>query len=118
MRTIICRIAFCAVCEKEQRPWRGSVFLDYSTFQGSFPRKTKQSGTPGFTPHLFMLEKVIGPDCVVSGMCSIHGCGVEYKKSNNKMEYALIPGRWQKFYMPIKEWNALIRFKNDPQYVL
>lgn len=120
MKTIICRIAFCPICEKEHRPWKDNIFLNHSFIKGYFVQKAIQNGTAGFTPHLFILERVIGSDCVISAICSIYGCGVEYRTSNNgqKMVYGTTPEKWQKFYLPIKDWNALVSYKNDPQFAI
>lgn len=121
MKTIISRIAFCPRCESEHRPWKGLMYLSYDTFHGKYVAlKANQKGMEGFTPHLFILEQVVGSDCIVSCVCSIHGCGIEYRKSDltHDMVYGVIPQRWEKLYIPIKEWNALVGMRNDPQYAL
>ncbi len=122
MSSVITRTAFCPECEKSHRPWKGIRFLCYGAHRdGYYVREALGSGVSGYTPHIFILEKV-GTDgrCTVASVCSMHGCSVEYRHSNadRAMVYGIIPDRWETVTMTIADWNALRRYRRDPQYAV
>lgn len=122
MGTIITRTAFCPVCERENRPWKGTLFLVYGSYRGDYyVRAAMRSGTVGFTPHLFILKKVGNNKmCEIETICAIHGCGIEYRhsKDQHKMVYGAIPSKWKTIFLPVADWNALIRLKRDNQFYI
>lgn len=122
MQSVITRTAFCPECERSHRPWKGLKFLCYGTYRdGYYVREATRDGISGYTPHLFILERV-GTDgnCTVASVCSMHGCAVEYRhsKADRAMVYGVIPDRWERVTMTIPDWNALLSNRRDPQYTV
>jgi len=122
MTTIICRTGWCSQCFEAHRPQKGNYFLVYGQYRGGYyAREAMRSGISGYVPCLFMLDQVTKDGiCVVSTVCCIHGCGIEYRhsKTDHKMVYGVIPDRWKTIYLPIADWNGLVMYKRDPFYMV
>jgi len=111
MRVEITRTAFCPFCFKEQRPQAGELFLAKGKGKTSFivheVEVLVRSRDYGYTPHLFILNKLEGDKIFATQTCLMMGCGVTYKYNNqNKPE--IIFTRYTGIALSIIDWNTLV----------
>lgn len=118
--TYISRVGYCSDCEKQKRPHTGQKFKvigsrDVHIYTVEFiPRFY------GFTPHIYVIHRVIGDNVVYDYICGMYGCGIirEYNKNERCYEYTENPGKWKRVLCTLAEWNALVKYNHDSQYFL
>jgi hypothetical protein len=67
----------------------------------------------GFTPHLYKRGIVEKGIMAYHYACSLYDCDCERKQLENGMFLYFIPeDKWKLGFMPLKEWNNLVMFKD------
>lgn len=111
--TMITRIGFCEKCFKEARPKTGNYFIAFggksNTFKGMI---ASHNGMKGFTPHIYQFDKTEGNVLYYSKICCMVGCGAYLKEQKDKKLIYLNEDLCEYEYTTIKNWNALVKFKN------
>lgn len=120
-RTIICRTGWCDICAKENRPHTGQRFIaigsrkKYHVYHvDHVPRRY------GFTPHLYIIHKIIGGrDVVYDMLCCMEDCGVilDDNHQTGSIDYHLCKEQLRRGIMTVEDWNSLVlHLKRDPDY--
>ena len=119
-KKVISRVAFCEKCFQKGRPQDGDMFTVYGTHAKQlhyhrFDAPTKRSELPylGFTPHLFMLEKIEGDKLTVLVCCGMEFCDVYWTQdeAGNRKEFEVLHAK--EVIMSHKQWNALVHFTDS-----
>lgn len=118
-QTIISRVGHCAFCEKAGRPHYDSTFAVIGRTGQYHMYIANRIGKIGYTPHFYRLIKTIGQNVVYEKSCAMHGCGVDIYFDNEVQDYQFIlyEDSWQRGIMELKDWNALVQYK-DPDYFI
>ena len=110
-KQIFTRVKFCQKCYNKNYPKSGQVFLAYGTTHNCLIAKyATRNGKRGFTPHILILDKVIGGMVKYEALCSI--CGTKEKGD----EYYFLYDDFRKEEISIKEWNAWVLYKGDKDF--
>lgn len=117
--TIITRVGYCAKCAQARRPKEGNLFLVYGGTSNSYYIEEAKDNSfmyNGYTPHIYILEKVINGMCQIHSYCSMNGCDVEVGEGKTKKySYTVFDGKDEQ--MSIADWNALVMYR-DADYVI
>ena len=122
---VISRTSYCPHCHETGRPDNGDRFaVQAGTRETSFIKTAEsvnRKDTPyGFTPHFFILDKVVNDEVLVDTVCGIIGCGCELVPAydqNGQVSYDVDFIHSEKVIMTIEDWNALVmRFKGWTGY--
>lgn len=123
--TIICRVGYCSECEKNNRPHTGQLFKTVGSHGAHIYEADRIARWYGFTPHIYVLHKFIyktegGGDVVFDCICAMYGCGIRRYPNNQDQcwEYTEESNKWKRGIMELKDWNALVSFKKDPDYFI
>jgi hypothetical protein len=117
--TIITRVGFCEKCAQARRPKEGNLFLVYGSTSNSYYVAIAEDNSfmyNGYTPHVYILEKVVDGICHIHSHCSMNGCDVDVGKGKKlEYSYSVIGGKDEK--MTIADWNALVMYR-DKDYAI
>lgn len=107
-QTIITRVKFCNQCFKEGRPKSNESYVIYGGHSKTYQyRKSFYFGVRGFSPHIYLLSKVIGEVVKYYYSCSI--CNTLQIQTGKKGVRFIIPDdTFKEETMNIKDWNALV----------
>lgn len=120
---LITRVGFCERCLQHHNPRTGQLVL----FCGSHGFYVKEALVPkyplshpvGFTPHLYSKLDVIGGTVNVKKVCCVNGCDILIKpNANDTFDFYILETKWQYTKMPVADWNALLNFKRDKNYII
>lgn len=119
------RVHFCPSCRKHERPKESDYFALWGGTTEDFyilqPQYKLYAREYGYTPHLVELvksKKVNGKMCCeYTARCLVHGCGIFIEVANdgdpdNPTVTVYEMGRAHRYIVPLKEWNALVTFKD------
>jgi hypothetical protein len=117
----ITRVGYCAHCAEVRSPKAGDLFLTYGTSRRKYYATVVQENEfmyNGFTPHIFLMEIIEGDQCLVESICAMNGCGVDLtKKDKSKTSYTYKMHDGELIPMTLKEWNALVAYKDKDYYL-
>lgn len=117
--TEITRVQFCQKCYDKNLPQIGIPFVTIGrSKRGYIIRKAKRKGTRGFTPHIIQMMKVEKGMIQYNSYCSVAGCGLNLKPMKTEGDFNIEIINDVTKLMPRADWNALVQFKDDPQYTL
>jgi len=119
MSTIITRTGFCPHCFQEGKPRKENICLLYGGTNSVFKVHTitDRSRTKGYTPFIYMIDRVIEENVVGCRICAMYDCGTNKRFENDTWFYYLDKTKWERFIYPIKTWNALVNFKDHSYYI-
>lgn len=121
MKTQVTRTAFCPRCFANERPKTGDaygvkgsrgfhiLFIEYAA---------PHTNPPGFTPHIFELDKSEKGFVFGTMVCSMQDCGLDIRNNpdhehdRNKVPYLIYYKEKRGFKMTIQDWNALVLNKD------
>jgi len=118
--TIICRTGWCDICAKENRPHTGQLFLTIGS-TGIYHVKKAERIAPryGFTPHLYQLVKSLGDNVVFNHVCGMEcSVNIDWDSTNYKWLADVKESYWKRGIMELKDWNALVMYKRDEDYIV
>lgn len=75
-------------------------------------------GTRGFTPHIMTITKIDNEYVYFSSYCSIHECGCNITYSEERERFLINPIDVTEHKLPKRQWNALVQYRNDEDYIL
>lgn len=115
----ITRVRFCQSCHDAGKPNKGNIFITIGRTHGVFQTRLAANwGTRGFTPHIFEIMKIDRKRVYYKCYCAMDECGIDLQWNEKKEKFDVYILGWWESSMPIKDWNALILYKDDPQYSL
>lgn len=115
----ICRVAFCEECYKQKRPCKQDIFCVIGrTHQKYMVYSVAYWGTRGFTPHIMTITKIDGEYVYFSSYCAIHECGCNITYSEEREKFLIEPTHITTEKLVKSQWNALVQYKNDSDYIL
>jgi hypothetical protein len=124
-QSLITRIGFCATCEAKGYPIDGQLMLLQGTHgfhvDVAHPKRHphKDATTPGFVPHLYKFIRTQGNIVIAKSICCINGCDVTLRKlPSGDYEYMLLDSKWKEIDLLISDWNALLKYKRDNQFII
>lgn len=117
--TIICRTGWCGKCAKEQRPQYNQRFMAVGEHGYHLYYVETTHRWYGFTPHLYQ-AKIIGDNVVYERLCCMENCGVEIYANEKErcFDYFFNKENIIKNITTLKNWNALVMYKNDQDYFI
>lgn len=108
---ILTRVKYCQKCFDKKQPSSNTVFLVYGSSSNTYHlHKSIGYGIRGFSPHIIMLDKVVGD--VVKYLYSCCICNTEMFINNNRKHYIIFDDTLKEDTISLKEWNNWILFKN------
>ena len=117
--TEITRVQFCQSCYDKKLPQIGIPFVTIGRSKKEYViRKAKRLGTRGFTPHIIQMVSSAKGIIEYNSYCAIAGCGLNLKPMKTEGDFQIEIIKDVTKLMPRTDWNALICFKDDPQYTL
>lgn len=119
--TIICRTGWCDECAKAKRPEGGNIFKVYGALGGAHMYQVEwKTRWAGFTPHIYVIHKIIGENVVYDYICGMYECGIVRVANNEEQcwDYIENEAKWKRGITDIKNWNALVQFKHDKDYFI
>lgn len=116
----ICRIGYCEVCAREQRPKSGQQYLVVGEEGFHLYFAWRNAPIFGFGPHLYKIHKIIGQNVVYDTWCSMYPCGIarEENIADNSIDYFPNENAKRRGIMLLSDWNALVQYKNDFDYLI
>lgn len=117
-RTIICRTGWCPCCHNLGQPHKDNLFLVWGNNGMHIYTVQKQNPLRGYTPHLYRLMRVDNDDIVFERLCGICGVTFKYNKSTHEHDPVILENKWKREKMSIKDWNALVMYKRDLDYLI
>lgn len=112
---IITRVGFCPKCYAAKRPQAGDIFVAQGASKNLHAFEAiGTNARRGFTPHLYQYERMMGVTVYYTVVCGMVGCGAYVIENTKKKcdEVFLDDQLFEDGYMPLKEWNALVMFKD------
>jgi len=117
---IVTRTAYCEKCAKQSRPSSGDVFVLYGSDSESYHirqcERHVRGKDVGYTPHLFTKLKCANGNVIVQSVCAMDGCGVVVYATEDD-GYEFVVQRKSIYEMPIREWNALVLYKDEEYHI-
>lgn len=118
----ICRTGWCEHCAKEKRPRTGQQYVAVGS-NGHVHVYEAQRVPPydGFTPHLYGIYKKLGENLIVLALCTMEDCGMHniyYDSTNRMYKFTIDESRIKRIVMSISDWNSLVLYKRDDDYVI
>lgn len=115
----VCRVAYCEECYKNHRPSKQDIFCTIGrTHQKYTVRVVEYWGTRGFTPHIITITSIEHDKVIFTSYCAIHGCGCNISYNEDTEKYLIQPINYATLAIEKRQWNALIMYKNDDDYIL
>lgn len=116
MKTIT-RVGWCKQCAKLHNPHCGDLFMTFGSGHLTFVLQVgTKNGAFGYVPHIYRLEQEIGDRVVILKSCAMYECGV--MRSMYKGEWLYHVKEYEREYWDIKQWEALLNYKRDKQYMI
>lgn len=113
MSELISRVGFCENCFNEGSPKTNQTFLVNGSTHGELKALLAlHNGRKGFTPHFYMLRKVVDNKVFYQKLCGV--CGTYNEEAEDGKKYLCIDEtKWSNWIRTsLKNWNALVLFKN------
>jgi hypothetical protein len=114
MSELISRCGFCPECFNSGRPKTNQKFLVNGGTSGELKALLAlHNGRKGFTPHFYMLRKVVDDKVFYQKLCGV--CGTyEVEEEDGRKYLCINESQWSGWIKTsLTNWNALVlRFKN------
>lgn len=119
MGTTLTRVFYCKECAERGRPRTGQEFMAYGSSHAKYKAlKAQNWGVEGFTPHTFVIERATDGIVTTSSACCMYGCGVDKELRNNTWWYFIKKDAWHIVTFKVSDWNSLVLYKGDKQYLI
>lgn len=111
------RVSFCPRCQKDCRPKTGQLFVAFGGHRdGYVVYEALHNGRKGFVPHTFEFKRLIGDTVHFNYACSMVGCGSVATPQKKDPKMYEVGFYWKQGTMPLKDWNALVKYKRDEDF--
>jgi hypothetical protein len=116
----LCRIGFCQFCYDKGFPYYNQKFLTHGSHGFHVDHADFTKHDVGYTPHFYKIVSTVGSIVKVKSVCCMDECTIQltFNNDSKKYDFFILGSSWKESQMLISDWNALLKYKRDPAYII
>ena len=121
-QNLMTRIGFCQKCFDSAKPHDGQKMLLLGSHGWHVdichPKRIPRHPI-GYTPHLYKYIRLQNENVIAKTVCCIDGCDIQIKPlADGTYNFMILESKWREQSILISDWNALIKYKRDLDYII